>query len=45
MLNDKVRRWNMVESMPNLRENSENVTLGGVLVDREMEGLFLMSRK
>jgi hypothetical protein len=27
----------MVESMPNLRENSENVKLGGVQVDREME--------
>ena len=27
----------MVESMPNLRENSENVKLGGVQEDREME--------
>ena len=32
MLNDKVR-WNMVESMP-LRENSKNMKLGGVQVER-----------
>ncbi len=35
----------MVESMSNLRENSKNVKLGGFQVDKEMEGLFLTSRK